>query len=101
MEDRDKRRALIEAVLPDVPFDGWSRTAVDAAARRAGIAASDVAALFPGGVRDVVAGFSHWADDGMLAALDEMTLAAMRVRDRVAAAAGARLTLLESYRARP
>jgi hypothetical protein len=39
MEDRDKRRALIEAVLPDVPFDGWSRAAVDAAARRAGIAA--------------------------------------------------------------
>jgi ubiquinone biosynthesis protein COQ9 len=98
MEDRDKRRALIEAVLPDVPFDGWSRAAVDAAARRAGIAAGDVAALFPGGVRDVVAGFSHWADDRMLAVLDEMTLAAMKVRDRVAAAAGARLTLLEPHR---
>src|SRR5437879_4927318 len=62
MDDSEKRRALIDAVLPDVPFDGWSHAAIDAAARHAGLATSDVAALFPGGVRDVVAGFSHWAD---------------------------------------
>jgi ubiquinone biosynthesis protein COQ9 len=98
MDDSQKRRALIEAVLPDVPFDGWNRAAVDAAARHAGLSASDVAALFPGGVRDVVAGFSHWADDRMLAALDEKALAAMKVRDRVGTAVRARLTLLEPHR---
>jgi ubiquinone biosynthesis protein COQ9 len=98
MADSEKRRALIEAVLPDVPFDGWSSSAIDAAARRAGLAPSEVAALFPGGVRDVVAGFSHWADDRMLAALDEKTLAAMKVRDRVGTAVRARLALLEPHR---
>jgi ubiquinone biosynthesis protein COQ9 len=98
MEDSDKRRVLIEAVLPDVPFDGWSQAAIEAAARRAGLAASDAAALFPGGVRDVVAGFSHWADDRMLAALDDKTLAAMKVRDRVGTAVRARTALLEPHR---
>jgi ubiquinone biosynthesis protein COQ9 len=98
VEDSDKRRVLIEAVLPDVPFDGWSQAAIEAAARRAGLAASDAAALFPGGVRDVVAGFSHWADDRMLAALDDKTLAAMKVRDRVGTAVRARTALLEPHR---
>jgi ubiquinone biosynthesis protein COQ9 len=98
MEESDKRRVLIEAVLPDVPFDGWSQAAIEAAARRAGLAASDAAALFPGGVRDVVAGFSHWADDRMLAALDDKTLAAMKVRDRVGTAVRARTALLEPHR---
>ncbi|MGO8915779.1 MAG: COQ9 family protein [Stellaceae bacterium] len=95
---QERRAALIEAVLPDVPFDGWSRGAVAAAARRLGWDEAELAALFPGGVRDVVAGFSRWADQRMLAALAERNLAAMKVRERVAAAVNARLTVLEPHR---
>ena len=98
MAESDRRLALIEAVLPDVPFDGWTGAAIDAAAHRLGIAASELATLFPGGVRDVVAGFSHWADERMLAALDEQNLAAMKVRERVGAAVTARLAVLEPHR---
>ena len=44
-----QRDALIEAMLPDVPFDGWSRAALRAAARRIGMPADEALALFPDG----------------------------------------------------
>lgn len=98
MDDSDKRRALIEAMLPDVPFDGWTRAAMAAAAVRAGIAPAEATALFPGGVRAAVAGFSHWADERMLAKLDDEDLEAMKVRERVATAVRLRLAVLEPHR---
>src|ERR1700756_786302 len=57
-----QRAALIEAMLPEVPCDGWSRAALRAAARRCGITAEEARALFPGGTADLVAAFSRWAD---------------------------------------
>ncbi len=98
MDDQERRWALIEAMLPDVPFDGWSRGAVSAAAKRLGWEDADLDALFPGGPRDVVAGFSRWADQRMLAALAGQNLEAMTLRERIATALGARLTLLEPHR---
>jgi len=97
-EETARRAALVEAVLPDVPFDGWSRPAVVAAAGRLGWDEAELDALFPGGVREVVAEFSRSADRRMLAALAERNLAAMKVRERVAAAAWTRLALLEPHR---
>lgn len=98
MEDREKRAALIEAMLPDVPFDGWTQAALEGAARRAGIDETELASLFPGGPRDMVAAFSRWADHRMLAALAENGLDGMKVRDRVALAVRMRLFLLEPHR---
>lgn len=98
MDDQERRWALIEAMLPDVPFDGWSRGAVSAAAKRLGWEEADLDALFPGGPRDAVAGFSRWADQRMLAALAGQNLEAMTLRERIATALGARLTLLEPHR---
>jgi ubiquinone biosynthesis protein COQ9 len=60
---------LIEAMLPDVPFDGWSRAALRRAARRIGMAPEAALALFPRGSADLVAAFSRWADRRMLDAL--------------------------------
>ena len=37
-----QREALIEAMLPDVAFDGWSRAALRTGARRIGIPAEEV-----------------------------------------------------------
>lgn len=98
MEEREQRTALIEAMLPDVPFDGWTRAALGAAAARLGIDEAERAALFPGGARDMVACFSRWADRRMLAALAGKELAAMKVRERVALAVRTRLALLEPHR---
>ena len=65
-----QRMGLIEAILPDVPFDGWTRAALRKAARRLGMAPEEALALFPGGAADLVAGFSHWADQRMLDRLE-------------------------------
>src|SRR5258707_13983980 len=61
--DRDR---LIEAMLPDVAFDGWSHAALRGAARSVGIPVEEAEALFPRGAPDLVAGFSRWADRRML-----------------------------------
>jgi ubiquinone biosynthesis protein COQ9 len=65
-----ERQRLIEAILPDVPFDGWTRQALRAAARRGGIPDGEAIALFPRGAPDLVAEFSHWADRQMLQRLE-------------------------------
>jgi ubiquinone biosynthesis protein COQ9 len=65
-----ERERLIAAILPDVPFDGWTSRALRHAARRADIPGAEAAALFPRGAPDLVAAFSQWADNEMLARLD-------------------------------
>jgi ubiquinone biosynthesis protein COQ9 len=65
-----ERERLIAAILPDVPFDGWSQRALRSAARRAAIPIEEATALFPRGAPDLIAAFSHWADRQMLLRLD-------------------------------
>lgn len=98
MDEVQRREALVEAVLPDIPFDGWSRGALAAAARRIDMDEEEQRALFPGGERDAVACFSHWADRRMLEELGDKPLEAMKIRDRVATAVRARLAVLEPHR---
>jgi ubiquinone biosynthesis protein COQ9 len=57
-----QRDRLIEAMLPDVAFDGWSRAALRVAARQLNMPAEEALALFSRGAPDLVAGFSRWAD---------------------------------------
>src|SRR5215469_3806160 len=60
-----ERDRLIEAMLPDIAFDGWSHGALRVASRQLKIPAEEALALFPGGAPDLVAGFSAWADHRM------------------------------------
>ena len=79
--DRDR---LIEAMLPDIAFDGWSHAAVRVAARQLDMPVAEAEALFSRGAPDLVAAFSRWADRQMLdryeaaAADDEGTAARVR-----------------------
>jgi ubiquinone biosynthesis protein COQ9 len=100
MDDNEgaRRDTLLMAVLRDVPFDGWRGSVLAAAGGRLGLDAAEVATLFPAGARDAVAAFSRWADRAMLAALADQDLAAMKVRERIAAAARARLAVLDPHR---
>jgi ubiquinone biosynthesis protein COQ9 len=93
-----QRQALIEAMLPDVPFDGWSRPALRAAARRIGMSAGEALALFPDGAAGLVAGFSRWADLRMLDRLETAPLEPLRIADRIAFAVATRLEILEPWR---
>jgi ubiquinone biosynthesis protein COQ9 len=93
-----QRAALIEAILPEVPFDGWSRLALRAAARRCGIGPDEAFTLFPGGAADLVAAFSHWADQEMLNRLEAVPLPHARVPDRIAGAIATRFDVVEPWR---
>ncbi len=93
-----QRDALIEAMLPEVPFDGWSRAALRAAARRIDLPASEASALFSGGAADFVACFSRWADRRMLDRVESLPLDQLRVPERIAFAVNIRLEIIEPWR---
>jgi ubiquinone biosynthesis protein COQ9 len=93
-----QREALIEAMLPDVPFDGWSRAALRSAAQRIGLPAAEALALFPSGPADFAACFSRRADRQMLDRLESLPLDGLRVPARVALAVNIRLEIVEPWR---
>jgi ubiquinone biosynthesis protein COQ9 len=94
----DQRAALIEAMLPNVAFDGWSRPALRAAARRIGMPAAEALALFPNGAAEFVACFSRWADLRMLDRFETMALEPLRISDRIALAIATRLEVIAPWR---
>lgn len=93
-----QRDALIEAMLPDVAFDGWSRATLRTAARRTGMPAAEALALFPDGPAELVACFSRWADHRMLARLESLPLGELRGPERIALAVNIRLEIVEPWR---
>jgi ubiquinone biosynthesis protein COQ9 len=98
-EDSLKMRdELLLAMLPHVPFDGWTATALLRGAAEAGIDMAGAGEAFPRGAADMVAHFSDWSDRRMLEALEEMDLPSMRVTERVRAAVQERLRQAEPHR---
>jgi ubiquinone biosynthesis protein COQ9 len=93
-----QREALIEAMLPEVIFDGWSRAALRAAARRIGMPAAEAVALFSGGAADLVAAFSRWVDQRLLDRLETAPLDELPVPDRIGLALTSRLEIVEPWR---
>jgi len=91
---------LIEAMLPDVAFDGWTRRALRHAARRAEIPVGEAMALFPRGTPDLIAGFSHWADRRMLERLEDASLDTLSLSRRIALALRLRFEVLAPSRER-
>ncbi|MFV0513705.1 MAG: COQ9 family protein [Jhaorihella sp.] len=80
------RDPLLDAILPHVPFDGWTETSFAAAIADSGIDAALARALFPRGAVDLALGHHARGDAAMLARIAATDMAAMRFRDRIAAA---------------
>jgi ubiquinone biosynthesis protein COQ9 len=59
------RDAAIAAMLPHVPFDGWTLRAVRAGLAETGAAPEDADQLFPGGAADMIETFCDWSDRRM------------------------------------
>jgi ubiquinone biosynthesis protein COQ9 len=97
LAERERRR-LIEAILPDVPFDGWTRRALRRAARRLDMPEDEAVALFPRTAPDLIAEFSHWADDEMLKRLEAAEVEALSLSRRVALALRLRFEVLLPWR---
>ncbi len=90
--------AVLAALLPAVPFDGWTRGPMREAAARVGIDTVALATIFPNGPPDAIAWFSHWTDRETLAALAARDLAGMRTAERVADGVRTRLAILLPHR---
>jgi ubiquinone biosynthesis protein COQ9 len=93
-----ERDRLIVAMLPDVPFDGWSQHVLRLAAERIGMPTAEARALFPGDAVDMVAAFSRWADRQMLDRLEAAPPEPLSLSRRIARALCIRFEVLLPYR---
>ena len=87
----DLRSALLQAILPHVPFDGWSDAAFAAAAADAGLGPDLARALCPRGALDLAMDYHREGDATMAQRLLAANLGGMRYRDRIATAVRFRL----------
>lgn len=86
-ERSPERDAAIAAMLPHVPFDGWTYRAVRRGLASIGAAPEDAPLLFPGGSGDMIEAFCDWADRRMeqaAASLDPALTLHQRVRAVIA-----------------
>jgi ubiquinone biosynthesis protein COQ9 len=96
-ERSPERDAALEAMLPNVPFDGWTYRAL-----RTGLASIDVPReeaelLFPGGVADMIEAFCDWADRCMEQAAAKR-LGETKLPERVRAVVALRLEQNRPYK---
>jgi ubiquinone biosynthesis protein COQ9 len=88
------RTALLRAILPQVPFDGWSDRAFAQAAREAEVTLAEARAAAPRGALDLAVEWHREGDRLMVQALRNADLTSMKFRERVAFALKARMAAL-------
>jgi ubiquinone biosynthesis protein COQ9 len=93
LPDRDK---AIEAMLPNIPFDGWTTRSLKAGLRDAGMPADEADLLFPLGIVDMIETFCDLADRRMEEAA--ATLPEMRLPEKVRAVIALRLEQNRPYK---
>jgi ubiquinone biosynthesis protein COQ9 len=86
-ERSPERDAALEAMLPNVPFDGWTYRSLRTGLASIGVSPAEAELLFPGGAADMIEAFCDWADRRMAQAAAEQvkgTALAERVRAAIA-----------------
>jgi ubiquinone biosynthesis protein COQ9 len=86
-----ERDAAIRAMLPNVPFDGWTRRALAMALAGSGAPADEAELLFPGGAVAMVEAFCDLADRRMIEGAAALDLADNGLTARVRAVIALRL----------
>jgi len=86
-----ERDAALLAMLPHVPFDGWSRRALAMGLADLGAPADDADLLFPGGAIAMVEAFCDLADRQMTEATTALELSGKGLTARVRAVIALRL----------
>ncbi|MEM6974344.1 MAG: COQ9 family protein [Pseudomonadota bacterium] len=94
----EARRALIEAAVPHVVFDGWSAETLERAVEDIGIDEQTAAMLFPRGGVDMALAFHDLMDARLSEELAGADLAAMKIRERVTHCVRRRLELIADER---
>lgn len=92
----DKQNVL-EKVLANVPFDGWTNTSVLHAFKELSIEPSYIPVLFPNGINDIVDLFISTIDAETEKNLSVLDLTSMRIRDRIFAILKTRFEIYNRY----
>jgi ubiquinone biosynthesis protein COQ9 len=93
------RDRIVEAVLPHIPFDGWSQPALARAAEEAGYPSVTALRVFPGGPLEALGHWCAMADRAMLAACEaDPEFATLKIREKIARAIRLRLAPLTAHR---
>lgn len=92
MDMEQQRRALLDAALPHVPFDGWSEETLKLAAGDCDIDPQVAMVLFPDPVGDVIRAFIRLSDDEMLVRLPD-DFETLKVREKVTLCVRTRLEI--------
>lgn len=87
----DTVNRLVQAALPHVPFDGWTRTTFQAAVADTGLDPAHAALICPRGALDLAVAFHRAGDRDMAQRLAAQDLAALKIRERVTLAVQTRL----------
>jgi ubiquinone biosynthesis protein COQ9 len=88
------RGALLKAILPQVPFDGWSEKAFRTAAQEAEVTLAEARAASPRGALDLAAEWHRQGDRAMLRAIEDADLSGLRLRERIAFALKTRMAAI-------
>lgn len=70
-ERSPERDAALEAMLPNVAFDGWTYRTLRTGLASIGVPREEAELLFPGGAADMIEAFCDWADRRMEQAVAE------------------------------
>ena len=87
-------RAQQDALLPHVVFDGWSTSAIAAAAKEIDIDPAEARHAFPRGGVDAAIAFHRSGDAELLRTLAETDLSTMSVREKITFAVRKRLEIV-------
>jgi ubiquinone biosynthesis protein COQ9 len=96
--DAAAREAVVASALSDAAFEGFTDGLLAKAGQAAGIEKPELDRLFPDGVRSLIESYSLSVDAEMEKLLAEMDLARMKIRERIAAAVLARLSILKPHK---
>ena len=88
----------LDALLPEVAFDGWTEEAAAKAADAAGLTAGERALAAPGGVTDLIDAFFDRAGEAARDSLAAQDLSGLNTPGRVRAGVLAWLAALEPHR---
>jgi len=86
---------LLQAILPHIPFDGWSEAAFAAAITDSQTPPALARALFPRGGLDLALAYHAAGDAQLRDTIAATDMAALRIRDRIAMAIRLRLQLTD------
>jgi len=85
------RAAIIDALLPQIPFEGWTRKALREALVSLGQPPEDAPLIFPNGASEMIETYCALADERMVEAASSAGLASLRIPARVRAIIAIRL----------